>query len=439
MVSIKEINLFNSNLDELARFLDERSRIDEDKLPQVREIIRMVRHEGDKALLKFSQDFDGVDLSKQGFLVSDEEIKKALKVAEASFIDIFQEARKRIEDFACYETKCLKNWEYKDDLGNTLGQVFKPIRRVGFYIPGGRAFYPSTILMNIIPARVAGVEEIVVCTPPRPDGSIIPEILVASSLLEIKEIYRLGGAQAIAALAYGTESIKPVDLIAGPGNIYVTLAKREVYGKVGIDLLAGPSEIVVLADNTANPKFIAADLLAQAEHDPDARCALISDSLDLINKVKGEINAQIIKLTTQKVAKKSLETNGLLVYVSDLEVGIRAVNLFAPEHLEVIVASPEGVVDKIYACGAIFVGANSTVVAGDYLAGPSHTLPTSQTARFFSPLSVQTFLTSHSLIKLSHDGFLKMAPKMVEFAQLEGLEAHAEAVKVRLDELNNEL
>lgn len=434
MVNIRELHLSNSNLDELMRFLEERSRLDEEKLTQVREIIETVRRQGDQALLKFSKDFDQVDFSKQGFLVSDEEIKRALETADESFISLFQEARKRIEEFACHEASYLKNWEYKDSLGNTLGQVFKPIKRVGFYIPGGRAFYPSTILMNIVPARVAGVEEIVVCTPPRPDGSLIPEILIASNLLEVKEIYRLGGAQAIAALAYGTESVKPVDLIAGPGNIYVTLAKKEVYGKVGIDLLAGPSEIVVLADSTANPAFIAADLLAQAEHDPDARCALITNSQDLIDKVKDEIKAQIIKLSSQKVALESLEKNGLLAYVSDLELGIKAVNLFAPEHLEIVIASPEKVVDKIEACGAIFVGEDSTVVAGDYLAGPSHTLPTSQTARFFSPLSVQTFLTSHSLIKLSPDGFLKMAPNMIEFARLEGLEAHATAVKVRLQE-----
>ncbi len=438
MIEIKTVLVDNSNINDFKESLREKNRLKLKKLAQVRKIIEEVLKEKDRALFLLTKEFDGVDLEEKGLRVTEREIKEALKKADPAFLDLFQKARKRIENFACQEFQKIKSWSYKDGLGNELGQVFKPVKRAGFYIPGGRAFYPSTLLMNIIPAKVAGVKEVVVCTPPGPDGKVISEILVASSLLEVNEVYRVGGAQAIAALAYGTETIKPVDLIAGPGNIYVTLAKKEVFGEVGIDLLAGPSEIVILADENASPDLIAADLLAQAEHDPDSFCALVTTSGELILKVRKAINEQISAFSKKEVALKALRRNGLLINCSSLELAIELVNFFAPEHLELMLTSVNEVVKQIENCGALFIGENSPVVAGDYLAGPSHTLPTSFSARFFSPLSVRTFLTSFSTVELSSKGFRELAPEIIDFALLEGLEAHAEAIKIRLNKQRNE-
>lgn len=435
MVKVRELLVDSSNISDFQSLVKKKFRLQLKKLARVRRIIKEVRQEKDRALLRLTKELDGADLSKKGILVTDREIKNALKNADRSFLELFQKARQRIEKYACEELCRLQSWSYKDDLGNQLGQVFKPIKRVGFYIPGGRAFYPSTLLMNICPAKIAGVKELVVCTPPGRDGSVIPEILVASSLLEVKEIYRLGGAQAIAALAYGTETVKPVDLIAGPGNIYVTLAKKEVFGEVGVDLLAGPSEIVILADEKAQPDLIAADLLAQAEHDPDSFCALITTSSRLARAVKAELNKQSLTLSRKEIALKALKRNGFLITVSSLEMAIELVNFLAPEHLELMTASAREIAEQIDYCGALFVGESSPVVAGDYLAGPSHTLPTSLTSRFFSPLSVRTFFTHHSIIELSSKGFSELASEMIDFARLEGLEAHAEAIKIRLDKL----
>jgi histidinol dehydrogenase len=397
-----------------------------------REIVAAVRAEGDAALLRFTERFDGVKLEPSELRVTEDEIKAAYGQVDGEFLAAIREAAANIRAF--HEKQKQRSWMEPAPDGTLLGQIVRPLRRVGVYVPGGKAAYPSSVLMNVIPAQVAGVPEIVMVTPPATGGQagINPYILVAAAEAGVKEIYRIGGAQAIAALAYGTETIAPVDKICGPGNIYVTLAKREVYGAVDIDSIAGPSEIVVLADDSADPVCIAADLLSQAEHDEMASAVLVTPSAALAQAVADEVERQLADLPRAAIARKSIDDHGAILKVDTLDEGIAVVNRLAPEHLEIMTADPLDVAGRIENAGAIFLGAYSTEPVGDYFAGPNHILPTNGTARFASALGVDDFVKKSSLIRYSREALLAHGGKIMTLARREGLEAHARAVEVRL-------
>lgn len=390
----------------------------------VRKILNDVLKRGDKALFKYNEIFDKHKLPLK---ISLDEIKENSRKVSEDVINALKFAAKRIRKFHLRQIE--KSWQYKEgDI--TLGQIIRPLERVGAYVPGGKAVYPSTVLMNIIPAQVAGVKEIAVCVP-TPNGEINPVLCAALNILDIKEVYRVGGAQAIAALAYGTETIKKVDKIIGPGNIYVAVAKKLVFGEVDIDMIAGPSEILIIADESANPAFVAADMLSQAEHDEMACSVLITTSEYLAQSVKKEITKQLKTLPKAFIAKESLKNFGAIIIVSSLEEACHIANTIAPEHLEVITKNPEELLPLLKNAGAIFLGQWTTEPIGDYVAGPNHTLPTSGTARFFSPLGVYDFIKKSSLIKVGEKGFKKLAPYVEILATLEGLQAHANTVKIR--------
>jgi histidinol dehydrogenase len=399
-------------------------------LSTVKSIIARVRAEGDKALYDFTRDLDGVTLD--AFLVTSEERKQALQQGEPSFVDALKEAAERIRQFHERERRA-SWWETASD-GTILGQLIRPLERVGVYVPGGRAAYPSSVLMNAIPAIVAGVEQIVMITPPDKNGLVPASTLIAAQVAGIDTIYKVGGAQAIAALAYGTESIVPVDKIVGPGNQYVALAKQIVYGHVDIDSIAGPSEVVIVADELANPKYVAADLLAQAEHDPEATATLLTPSTRLIEAVTKELAEQCTKLARADIATASLRNHGAIVLTADITEAIQVANQIAPEHLELMVENPWDIVGKVRHAGAIFLGSMSPETVGDYFAGPSHVLPTSGTARFFSALSVDTFVKKTSLISYSQEALKRDANKVITLAEKEGLGAHAASIRIRMEE-----
>jgi len=398
----------------------------------VREIVAAVRAEGDEALLRYTERFDGVKLTPAELRVTEEEVRAAYGQVDGEFLAAIREAAANIRVF--HERQKQRSWMEPAPDGTLLGQIVRPLRRVGVYVPGGKAAYPSSVLMNVIPAQVAGVPEIVMVTPPATGGQagINPYILVAAAEAGVKEIYRVGGAQAIAALAYGTETIAPVDKICGPGNIYVALAKREVYGAVDIDNIAGPSEIVVLADDTADPAYVAADLLSQAEHDEMASAVLVTPSAALAKAVADEVERQLADLPRAAIARNSIDDYGAILTVATLDEGIGVVNRLAPEHLEIMTADPMEVVGRIENAGAIFLGAYSTEPVGDYFAGPNHILPTNGTARFASALGVDDFVKKSSLIRYSREALLANGGKIMALARREGLEAHARAVEVRL-------
>lgn len=387
----------------------------------VREILTEVKTKGDTALKRYTRLYDGhklpikVDITAQPYQPQ-EQIDRALKVA----ID-------RIRIFHRHQLE--KSWTIKEK-GAVLGQIITPLKRVGVYVPGGKASYPSTVLMNVIPAQVAGVKEIALCVP-TPQGEFNPVVMRAIQMLGITEVYRIGGAQAIAAMAYGTESIKKVDKIVGPGNIYVATAKRMVFGEVDIDMIAGPSEILIIADGSAEPMLVAADMLSQAEHDEAASSILITDSRDLANKVKTELQRQLHRLPKMAIAQRALKDYGAIIVVEGIEEAAAIANEIAPEHLEIITERPRMVLPLIKNAGAIFLGKWSPEPLGDYCAGPNHTLPTGGTARFSSPLGTYDFLKRSSLIDFTEEGFLRLAPIVEGLATLEGLEAHAETVRVR--------
>lgn len=396
-------------------------------MENVNRIIESVVKEGDKALFRFTEKYDGVKLDQltvdKGFLKSaeiDEELIESLKVA-----------KNRLTDYL--KSQLNKSWYQSNKNGGFVGEQITPIDRVGLYIPGGRAAYPSSVLMTAVPALVAGVKEIAVVSPPGKNGEINPVVARTLSLCGIDEVYSIGGAQAIAALAYGTETIKRVDKIVGPGNKYVTMAKKLVFGQVGIDMLAGPSEVLVIADDIAEPAAIAADLLAQAEHDPEARVVLITSEEDIIMEVENELERQIEKLKTKATARQSLEDYGLIIKVEDLDEAIEASNKIGPEHLELIVNDPLKYIDRIKHAGSIFIGSWTPEVAGDYLAGPNHVLPTSGTARFSSPLSVNDFVKSSSLIYFTEDELRSTFKDIERIAESEGLPGHANAARIRLE------
>ncbi|WP_438435032.1 histidinol dehydrogenase [Gorillibacterium sp. sgz500922] len=393
-------------------------------------IIEAVRREGDEALIRLTEQFDRVTVSS--LRITEEEIQEAYAQVSGDFLSALREAAANIRAF--HEKQKRSSWIDLAPSGTLLGQVIRPLRRVGLYVPGGKAAYPSSVLMNAIPAQVAGVPEIVMVTPPATAGvaGVNPAVLVAAAECGITEIYRVGGAQAVAALAYGTQTVARADKIVGPGNIYVALAKRQVFGAVDIDSIAGPSEIVVLADDSADPAYLAADLLSQAEHDEMASAVLVTPSEALAAAVKQEVERQLELLPKREIAAASIRDYGAILTVADLDEGIRAVNRLAPEHLEVVTAAPFELLGRIENAGAIFLGAYSSEPVGDYWAGPNHVLPTNGTARFSSPLSVDDFIKKSSVIHYSRQDLLEHGEKIVRLAQSEGLDAHAEAIAVRL-------
>lgn len=400
----------------------------------VLEILDRVKKEGDLAVKEYTEKFDGIVLDQ--FRVTAEEVEEALTLIDPAVRQALQDAAGHIREY--HEKQLRPSWMMTEEKGTMLGQIIRPLRRVGLYVPGGTAAYPSSVLMNAMPAQVAGVAEIVMVTPPGKDGKLNPGVLAAAYDLGVKEIYKIGGAQAIGALTYGTQSIAPVDKIVGPGNIFVALAKREVFGLVDIDMVAGPSEILVVADETANPAYVAADLLSQAEHDRMASSVLVTPSKTLALAVQQEVEAQLATLPRRDIAQISIENYGAICLVNDLEEAFIMVNRLAPEHLEVMVENPMNYLGKIQNAGAIFLGSYSSEPVGDYFAGPNHVLPTNGTARFSSPLNVDDFLKKSSLIYYSKDDLMVNGPKIVSLARQEGLEAHARAIQVRLDQESQE-
>lgn len=400
---------------------------------KVGEIARAVRLRGDEALAEFTAKFDGLELSPERFRVGGSELDAAYQKTTKELIDAIQLACRRIEAF--HRQRLPQSWVQFETDGVVLGKQYRPVDRAGIYIPGGRASYPSTVLMSAIPARVAGVPRIIMVTPPSgPEGQVSPAVLVAAQEAGVEEIYRVGGAQAIAALAFGTETIPAVDVIAGPGNIYVTLAKKMVYGKVGIDSLAGPSEVLVIADRGADPEHVAADLLAQAEHDPMAAAILLTPEAALAEAVQQAVSEQLKNHPRRLLAEKSLANYGLIVVVESLAAAVELSNEFAPEHLELEVAEPWDLLGDIRHAGAIFLGYSTPEAVGDYLAGPNHTLPTAGAARYASALGVETFVKHSSLIEYSRTALGKVADAIDTLAVAEGLHSHAESVRLRQKE-----
>ncbi|HEY9672673.1 MAG TPA: histidinol dehydrogenase [Waterburya sp.] len=395
----------------------------------VREVLQTVKRQGDKALLHYTEEFDHQTLSLDQLRVSGTELDAAYQQVSKELLDAIQLAARQIEAF--HRQRVPKSWVQFADDEVVLGKRYTPVDRAGLYVPGGRASYPSTVLMNAIPAKVAKVPQIVMVTPPGPDKAINPAVLVAAQEAGVQEIYRVGGAQAIAALAYGTETIPNVDVITGPGNIYVTLAKKLVYGTVGIDSLAGPSEVLIIADEEANPAYIAADLLAQAEHDPMAAAILLTPEIQLAKQVQQEVEWQLKDHPRRLLTEKAIAHYGLIVLVDSLEEAAELSNEFAPEHLELEIAEPWDLLEKIRHAGAIFLGHNTPEAVGDYLAGPNHTLPTSGAARYASALGVETFMKHSSLIQYSSTALHKVSNAIQALTQAEGLPSHGDSVRLR--------
>ena len=401
----------------------------------VREVLQAVKRQGDRALLHYTAEFDRQTLQLEDLRVSGSELDAAYQQVSKELLGAIQLAARQIEAF--HRQRIPKSWVQFGDDEVVLGKRYTPVDRAGMYVPGGRAAYPSTVLMNAIPARVAGVPRRVMVTPPGPGKTINPAVLVAAQEAGVEEIYRVGGAQAIAALAYGTETIPAVNIITGPGNIYVTLAKKLVYGTVGIDSLAGPSEVLVIADESANPVHVAADLLAQAEHDPMAAAILLTTDADLAKNVKVAVERQLVNHPRRTDTEKAIAHYGLIVVVDSLTAAAELSNEFAPEHLELEVADPWALLEHIRHAGAIFLGYATPEAVGDYLAGPNHTLPTSGAARYSSALGVETFLKHSSLIQYSPTALQKVAGAIDVLARAEGLPSHAESVRLRLQNWGN--
>ncbi|MBQ5824642.1 MAG: histidinol dehydrogenase [Clostridia bacterium] len=396
----------------------------------VADIIANVRKNGDAALKEYSAKFDGADLDC--LEVTPQEIEDAFAALESEFVEVIKEAAENIREFHRHQIKTGFVITPRD--GVVLGQRVIPLERVGLYVPGGTASYPSSVLMNCIPAKLAGCDEIVMVTPPSKDGSIKPAILVAAKIAGVDRIFKVGGAQAVAALAYSTETIPQVDKIVGPGNVFVAEAKRQVFGTVAIDMIAGPSEILVIADGTCNPKYVAADMLSQAEHDKNASAVLVTDSLELAKAVSAELEVQIPQLSRAEIARVSVDNNGKIIVVDDLNKAVEMSNAIAPEHLEVCVDRPFDLLPQIRNAGSVFLGKNCPEALGDYFAGPNHTLPTSGTARFSSPLSVDDFVKRSSFISYSQSALEGVYSKIDAFAQKEGLQAHGKSVTVRFED-----
>ena len=398
----------------------------------VASILEDVKVNKDRALFEYTERFDKAVLTRDTIKVSREEIDEAYDKIDPAILEIIRKAIKNIENY--HRKQSQYSWFDSTENGTILGQKITPISSAGVYVPGGKAAYPSSVLMNVIPAKVAGVDRIAMTTPPGKDGTIYEGTLVAANEAGVTEIYKVGGAQAIGALAFGTESIPKVDKIVGPGNIYVALAKKAVYGHVSIDSIAGPSEILVLADETANPRFVAADLLSQAEHDELASAILITTSRELAEKVSEEVDRFVQQLSRKEIMQKSLDHFGYIMIADHLTDAIEAVNEIASEHLEIMTKDPFMVMTKIKNAGAIFIGEYSSEPLGDYMAGPNHVLPTNGTAKFFSPLSVDDFIKKSSIISYSKEALQPIYPDIVAFAKSEGLTAHANSIAVRFEE-----
>lgn len=422
--------LQSSDAVELQRRVMNRSQLQNEEVSRrVKEIVQNVREKGDEALFAYTRQFDHADMSADNVLVTREEIEAAYAAASPEWLEAMREAAKRITAF--HEKQKQNTW-IDFDPAISLGQKVTPLGRVGVYVPGGTAAYPSSVLMNVLPAKVAGVKEIVMVTPPGKDGhASYPLAIVAADLAGVDKIYKVGGAQAVAALAFGTQTIPRVDKITGPGNIYVANAKREVFGHVGIDMVAGPSEVLVIADRSASPRYVAADLLSQAEHDPLAAAILVTDSRELADAVDAELARQTALLPRKEIVEKSLNAYGTIVVAPTLADCATIANQIAPEHMELSVADPFGLLPLIENAGAIFLGHYSPEPLGDYLAGPNHVLPTSGTARFFSPLSVDDFVKKSSLICCSREELERVSEQVMLLARQEGLDAHANAVAIR--------
>ena len=397
----------------------------------VSQILDKVREEGDQALFSYTMQFDHAKIDKSTIRVTDEEIEEAYRLADPSLIQVIKKALGNIRSY--HEKQMQRSWFDAQPDGTILGQKVTALQRVGVYVPGGKAAYPSSVLMNIVPARVAGVEEIIMVTPPGKDGKVTPNTLVAAKEAGADVIYKVGGAQAIGALAYGTETIPKVDKIVGPGNIYVALAKKAVYGHVSIDAIAGPSEILVIADETANPRYVAADLLSQAEHDELASAILVTTSMELAEKVSEGIDGFLKELSRAEIIRKSLDNYGYILVADTMEEAIETANEIASEHLEIQTKDPYDVMTKIRNAGAIFIGEYSSEPLGDYFAGPNHVLPTNGTAKFFSPLSVDDFIKKSSIIAYSRDALEKIHTEIETFAKAEYLTAHANSIHVRFE------
>ena len=398
---------------------------------RVAAILADVKERRDAALFEYTKKFDGADISTDNLVVTEEEIREAYETVDPSLVEIIRKALVNIR--AYHEKQRRYSWFDSKPNGSMLGQKITPLRRVGVYVPGGKAVYPSSVLMNIVPAKVAGVEEIVMTTPPGKDGKVNPTTLVAAKEAGADVIYKVGGAQAIAALAYGTESIPKVDKIVGPGNIYVALAKKAVYGHVSIDSIAGPSEILIIADDTANPRYVAADLLSQAEHDEMASAILVTTSRRLAEKVSKEAEQFVAQLSRKDILQKSLDNYGYILIAETLDDAIDAANEIASEHLEIVTANAFEVMMKVRNAGAIFIGEYSSEPLGDYFAGPNHVLPTIGTAKFFSPLSVDDFIKKSSIIYYSKDALRPVHEDIIRFAEAEQLTAHANSIRVRFE------
>ncbi len=398
---------------------------------RVAAILNAVKLQKDQAIFDFTKKFDGASIDASTIRVTDEEIQEAYETVDATLLDIIRKAKKNIQEY--HEKQRQYSWFDSKPNGSLLGQKVTPLQRVGVYVPGGKAVYPSSVLMNIMPAKVAGVEEIVMVTPPGKDGKVNPNTLVAAKEAGADVIYKVGGAQAVGALAYGTESIPKVDKIVGPGNIYVALAKKAVYGHVSIDAIAGPSEILVIADETANPRYVAADLLSQAEHDELASAILVTTSEKLAKEVSEQVDIFVEELSRTEIMRKSLDNYGYILVSDTMDDVIDIANEIASEHLEIMTKNPYDVMMKVRNAGAIFIGEYSSEPLGDYFAGPNHVLPTNGTAKFFSPLSVDDFIKKSSIISYSREALEEVHKDIESFAKAEQLTAHANSIKVRFE------
>ena len=397
---------------------------------RVNAIIEEVRNNRNQAVFNYTKQFDGADINAGNILVTEEEIAEAYEQVDTTLLAVI---RKSLVNIKKYHEKQVQNSWFTTEDGIILGQKVTALATVGVYVPGGKAVYPSSVLMNVLPAKVAGVDRIVMCTPPGKDGKVYPSTLVAAKEAGVDEIYKVGGAQAIAAMAFGTESVPKVDKIVGPGNIYVALAKKAVFGYVSIDSIAGPSEILVLADETANPRYVAADLLSQAEHDEMASAILITTSQKLAEEVSAEIDQFVAELSRKEIIQKSLDNYGYILVADNMEEAIDTVNAIASEHMEIVTADPFHVMTKIRNAGAIFIGEYSSEPLGDYFAGPNHVLPTNGTAKFFSALSVDNFIKKSSIISYSREALEKVHKDIEQFAECEKLTAHANSIRVRFE------
>ncbi|MGP3778599.1 histidinol dehydrogenase [Halanaerobium saccharolyticum] len=430
MLELKKISNGRKNVEQVKELLNSRSG---DNLAKYREtaagILKNVQKNGDLAVLEYTSRFDGVDFEASELEVEEAEIEAALKEVDQDFIKALKNAAANIKDFHAEQKD--KSWQKQKNPGIITGQICQPLKRAGVYVPGGRAAYPSSVLMTVIPAKVAGVEEIIMLTPPDKEGKVSPVILAAAKIAGVDRIFKIGGAQAVAAAAYGTETIPGVDIIVGPGNIYVSMAKELVFGQVKIDMIAGPSEIMIMAEKDSNPAYIAADLMSQAEHDPLASSILVTDAPELIDKVKEELEKQIKEMSKKDIIKESLENFGLMIEVENQEAALEMINLVAPEHLELAVKNPFELLPAVENAGSIFLGEYTPEPIGDYYAGPNHVLPTNSTARFFSPLSVRDFVKYSGFIHYSKEALKEASDDVICLAEGEGLDAHANSIKIR--------